>query len=56
VQLKKLNGETVQEKQEREEFQRKLARIYHCPEMSQDWREQPLYSANLKAHQGGDAS
>jgi hypothetical protein len=56
VQLKQLDGETAEEKEQREEFQRRLARIYNCPEMSPDWQEQPLYSANLKPNRGGSDS
>lgn len=55
IQLALLN-ETPADKQEREEFQRKLAIYCNCPEMDPDWRKLPLRSGHIKAHSGGSNS
>lgn len=55
VQLALLN-ETPAQKEEREEFQRKLAIYCNCPEMDPDWRKLRLRRADVKPHSGGSNS
>lgn len=51
-----LLNDTLEQKQEREEFQRKLAIYCNCPELDPDWRSLPRRNANLRAHNGGSES
>jgi len=54
IELLRLN-ETAEQREERLEFQRRLARIIGCAEMDPDWRSQPRYPSG-KPHKGGSAS
>lgn len=48
-------SETLEERAQREELQRKLARYCHCPEMSPDWKDN-IQLSNPQPHRGGSAS
>jgi hypothetical protein len=54
IELLRLN-ETAEQKEERLEFQRRLARITGCAELDPDWRSLPNYPSG-KPHKGGSAS